>query len=139
MKSKTYYNGGIDMTKKIGILSTVLVLVCVALVVAFAITKNNNAPEAELTYEVMDQEWSQSYLTIEPGQIIKQFMIPEEAVLINLGRMTNTGLNAVHLYVKVDWYENDIVIALRNPDGTFLERIPICPPFCDKVETASIQ
>ncbi|GEM_PF-5268368 len=78
----------------------------------------------------MDNDWAQDFMTVQEGQIIKQYALPEKAVYYNLDNWKENGFDALYVWIKYDQRTNDIIFALRNPDGSFLELFPVCPPYC---------
>jgi len=124
------------LRKKLRLIFSMLILIVIVVtVIVAAIPKSVST---ELTYEAMTEEWATEYTNIEPGQFISQFSIPGEAVITNLTENEKTGFDAISLWVKVDYNENSVVVALRSLDGKFLQKFPTCPPYCDATDVSPV-
>ncbi len=104
-----------------------VVLVIIAFIVIPSLTaQTKTVPNAE----VMSVEWVQDFKDVKAGQTFKQYSVPVSVLAPAMSEWSAKGFEAVVMYVKYDYSTNDITLAIELPDGTILEAIPPCPPYC---------
>lgn len=113
--------------KKYTWLIIAVVLVIIAFFVIPSLTAQTKAvPDAE----VMSAEWVWDFKDVKAHQSFKQYSVPVSALAPAMSEWSAKGFAAIVMYVKYDQFTDEITLAIELPDGTILEMIPTCPPFC---------
>ena len=112
--------------KKYSLIIVSIMLVIIAFAVIPLLAQTKTVPDAK----AMDAEWTQDFMAVQAGQTFKQYSVPVSAIAPAMSAWTERGFSAIVMYVKYDQFADEITLAIGLPDGTILEKIPPCPPWC---------
>lgn len=110
---------------------TLIIVSIMLVIIAFAMiphlsAQSKTVPDAK----IMSVEWVQDFKDVKAGQTFKQYSVPASAIAPAVNEWSEKGFEAIVMYVKYDHFDDEITLAIELPDGTILEALPPCPPFC---------